>query len=278
VPEGPEIHLQALRLQFLKDQRPYLSSSYLPELEQLRGRRVNQVGARGKAFLITFEGDLTLYAHMQLYGRWSFGKPGRVDRTNRQLRLSLATESQEARLYSATDIEILGTLEDHSYLSKLGPDLLDPQVSPIHLKARLLDKRFSGRRLAGLLLDQAFWAGPGNYLRSEILFCAGLTPETRPRDLSSTQRDQLARVAQGLARRSLQSKELTNHPCLVQKAKDAGMTRRWYRHWVFNRPGRPCWVCESPIHKEEWAGRRLYRCLECGGGGRLESDFEDLKC
>ncbi|MBS2036969.1 endonuclease VIII [bacterium] len=277
MPEGPEIHAQAVRLQFLKGERPRLVSPYLPELERLQGKRVKEVGARGKAFLITFEGNRTLYAHMQLYGRWVFGKPGQVDKTNRQMRLSLGTESQEARLYSATDIEILSTLQQHPYLSKLGPDLLDPGVGLPELKAQLLDRRFSGRRLAGLLLDQSFWAGPGNYLRSEILFCAGLTPETRPRDLSSDQQDQLARIAQGLARRSLKTKGLTNHPKLIQKAKKDGQTRRYYRHWVFNRLGRPCWICQSPIRKEEWGGRRLYRCLECAGGGELEMQFEDVE-
>ncbi|MFN8608128.1 MAG: DNA-formamidopyrimidine glycosylase family protein [Vulcanimicrobiota bacterium] len=277
MPEGPEIHAQAVRLQFLKGERPRLFSPYLPELENLQGRRVREVGARGKAFLIHFEGKRTLYAHMQLYGRWIFGKPGQVDRTNRQLRLSLSTESQEARLYSATDIEVLSNLKDHPYLSRLGPDLLDPGVSLQDLQNQLQDRRFSGRRLAGLLLDQGFWAGPGNYLRSEILFCAGLSPESRPRDLNPEQQTQLARAARGLALRSLASKGLTNHPRLVQKAKKLGQTRRWYRHWVFNRSGRPCWICDSPIRKEEWTGRRLYRCLECGGGGRLELDFQDVE-
>lgn len=277
MPEGPEIHAQAVRLQFLQGERPRLFSPYLPELEKLQGKRVKQVGAQGKAFLITFEGNRTLYAHMQLYGRWIFGKPGQTDKTNRQLRLSLSTSTQEARLYSATDIDILTSLQDHAYLSKLGPDLLDPGVDVEQLLVPLRDKRFCKRRLAGLLLDQSFWAGPGNYLRSEILFCAGLRPEMRPCDLSPEEQHNLARAAQGLARRSLLTKGITNHPVLVQKAKKAGQTRRWYRHWVFNRLGRPCWVCESPIRKEEWSGRRLYRCLECQGGGDLELDFQDVE-
>ena len=279
MPEGPEIHAQAVRLQFLKGERPRLLSPFLPELESLQGKRVKEVGARGKAFLITFEGGRTLYAHMQLYGRWMFGKPGQEPKTNRQLRLSLTTANQEARLYSATQVELLtpDALKNQAYLVKLGPDLLDPGVTLEVLKARLHDKQFSGRRLANLLLEQSFWAGPGNYLRSEILFCAGLTPEMRPRDLDERQAERLVRAAQGLALRSLQTKGITNHLSLVTRAKKSGQTRRIYRHWVFNRLGRPCWICESPIRKEEWSGRRLYRCLECQGGGKLEMDFPELE-
>lgn len=279
MPEGPEIHAQAVRLQFLKGERPRLFSPFLPELEALQGKRVKEVGARGKAFLITFEGGRTLYAHMQLYGRWMFGKPDQEPKTNRQLRLSLSTDDQAARLYSATQIELLtpAALKQQPYLVKLGPDLLDPGVTLEDLKARLGDKQFSGRRLAHLLLEQSFWAGPGNYLRSEILFCAGLTPEMRPRDLDEHQSERLARAAQGLARRSLQTKGITSHPSLVARAKKSGQTRRLYRHWVFNRLGRACWICDTPVAKEEWGARRLYRCLECQGGGELEMDFPELK-
>lgn len=278
-PEGPEIHAQAVRLQFLKGERPRLVSPYLPALEQLQGKRVKQVGAQGKAFLITFEGGLTLYAHMQLYGRWMFAKPGQQRQTNRQLRLSLATAEQEAGLYSATQIELLTAagLKKHAYLSRLGPDLLDPETKLPNLLARLQDKQFSGRRLAALLLDQTFWAGPGNYLRSEILFCAGLNPEMRPKDLDEEQQARLARAAQGLARRSLKTRGITTPADLVKDAKKEGQTRRLYRHWVFNRPGRPCWICQAPVRKEEWSGRRLYRCLECQGGGSREMNFGDVE-
>lgn len=208
---------------------------------------------------------------MQLYGRWVFGKPGQEAKTNRQLRLALATPEQEARLYSATQIELLNAagLKRHPYLTRLGPDLLDPGVLPTDLVERLRDKQFSGRRLASLLLDQTFWAGPGNYLRSEILFCAGLTPEMRPRDLNEQQQERLARAAQGLARRSLKTRGLTTPPDLVSRTN--------HRHWVFNRLGRPCWICEALIRKEEWSGRRLYRCLECQGGGPWEMNFQDVE-
>lgn len=237
------------------------------------------MGAQGKAFLITFEGGQTLYAHMQLYGRWMFGKPGQQHKTNRQLRLSLATADQEAGLYSATQIELLNAagLKKHAYLSRLGPDLLDPGTQIPDLLERLRDKQFSGRRLAALLLDQTFWAGPGNYLRSEILFCAGLTPEMRPKDLEPAQLEKLARAAQGLARRSLKTRGITTPDDLVKSAKKDGQTRRLFRHWVFNRLGRPCWVCQAPVRKEEWSGRRLYRCLECQGGGPREMNFQDVE-
>src|SRR3546814_3441858 len=49
------------------------------------------------------------------------------------------------------------------------------------------------RSLGGLLLDQGFLAGMGNYLRSEVLFAANLLPQRRPRDLDAGERAALAR-------------------------------------------------------------------------------------
>ncbi len=50
------------------------------------------------------------------------------------------------------------------YLSKLGPDLLDPRTTARAIVNRLQQPAFAGKRLGGLLLDQSAAAGMGNYL------------------------------------------------------------------------------------------------------------------
>lgn len=283
MPEGPETHRQAQKLRdLLLHQIPVLGVEY-PALQGplslLQGQRVTAVEAKGKAFLIEFESRQTLYAHMQLYGRWQMVRTGHLPKTNRQLRLRLGTTSGDALLYSATDLLVLSPAQrsTHPYLSRLGPDLLAPESSPQILYRQLLDRRFSGRQLSGLLLDQSFWAGPGNYLRSEILFCAGLTPQTRPKDLTPLAGERLAFVAQGLARRSLLTGGLTQHPLNVQPLKAQKVPRRQYRHWVFGRAQQPCGLCGQAIVKEDWNGRRLYRCSGCPGGGGLSLDFSEVQ-
>jgi endonuclease-8 len=283
MPEGPEIHGQARRLRaFLEGHRPAMECFYAPlqqSFEPLQGQKLDHLEARGKAFLFHFEAGQTFYAHMQLYGRWMFVQPGVAPKTNRLLRLRMATPRQEGLLFSATDLAVLTPegLRAHPYLSKLGPDLLDPRVTTGQLIGTLQEPRFQRRQLASLLLDQSFWAGSGNYIRSEILFCAGLSPETKPSDLDGRQRHRTAGAARGLALRSLETKGLTNHPELVKRARLKGAKRATYRHWVFGREGLPCWICQTPIVKEEWGGRRLYRCLGCKGGGPQELDFPEIR-
>lgn len=281
VPEGPEIHRQAQRLRFLEGTLPLWQSSYEPIaslITQVEGQRITSVTARGKAFLIQLESGLTLYAHMQLYGRWHFGNTAVPPQTNRQVRLMLSAGKKAAWLLSATDVAWLpaGQTNAHPYLARLGPDLLDSAVSVDDLVRQLGDKRFQGRQLAQLLLDQAFWAGSGNYLRSEILFCAGQAPQQRPRLMTPDERTLLARAGLALARRSLSTGGVTNHPELVRELKARRQPRRAYRHWVFNREGQPCFLCGEPVMKSVEQGRRLYRCSGCNGGADLASEFPEL--
>jgi endonuclease-8 len=49
------------------------------------------------------------------------------------------------------------------------------------VKARLLSPKFRNRQFSGLLLDQAFLAGLGNYLRVEILWEVGLARSIKHR-------------------------------------------------------------------------------------------------
>ena len=55
------------------------------------------------------------------------------------------------------------------------------------MKARLLSAKFRNRQFSGLLLDQAFLAGLGNYLRVEILWQVGLTGGHKASKLNETQ-------------------------------------------------------------------------------------------
>ena len=117
------------------------------------------------------------------------------------------------------------------------------------------------------MLDQQFLGGLGNYLRSEILFTAGVDPGARARDLDATTRKRLARQILTLARRSLRTGGITNDPALARELKSEGWPRRRYRHHVFARAGEACHQCGGKIRREDVSGRRLYWCPECQRAG-----------
>lgn len=270
MPEGPEIRRAADRIaKVVVDQTIEEVSFAFPELQRfgelLTGQQVVDIETRGKALLTHFDNDYAIYSHNQLYGVWKIAKRGKTPATNRSLRLALHTATHSALLYSASDISVWPREElgMHPFLAALGPDLLSAKLSWQDIGERLQERRFAGRSLAALYLDQHFLAGSGNYLRSEILFCAGVHPKLRPRDLSRGQRGLLARETLKLPKRSYATGGITLPPRLAATLKKTvkGFERR--RFFVFGRDGRACYQCGDTIVRDSIGSRRIYWCPSC---------------
>ena len=270
MPEGPEIRREADRIaEVLVGHRLRAVAFGLPRLEpfaqDLAGDQVVAVQTLGKAMLTHFSRGLTMYSHNQLHGRWVVCRRDREPQTNRSLRVALHTDRHSALLYSASDIEILPSDEvaQHPFIRKLGLDVLDATLTWRDVAAQLLEPVNAGRRLAGLYLDQSVLAGVGNYLRSEILFDAGLSPDLRPGDLSRGQLGRLARSTLVLCQRAYQTGGVTNPPRRAAELKRQGRSREGYRFAVFGRSGKPCYLCGSKIQRRQVTSRRLYECPTC---------------
>jgi len=270
MPEGPEIRRAADKIATaLVGQVVEAVEFGLPRLshhaEILRGATVLDIETRGKALLTHFDNGHSIYSHNQLYGRWWVVKRGNYPSTQRSLRMALHTSSHSALLYSASEIEVLDAagINSHAFLCKLGPDILNGDLSWREIARRLLAQRFRRRRLAALYLDQSFLAGVGNYLRSEILFAAGSNPWARPQELETKRVNRLARSTLLISQRAYQTAGITNPPQRVSRLKQGGLPRSQFRHAVFGREDKPCYGCGETIRKDAIAARRIYWCPLC---------------
>ncbi len=270
MPEGPEIRREADALaKVLVGQRVLGLYFEPPRLahyrDQLLDRQVLAVDTRGKAMLTRFDNDLTLYSHNQLYGRWYVKPSGQEPSTRRTLRVALHTAAGSAFLYSATDVHVYtdADLGAHPFLGKLGPDVLNPVLDAKAVAARLMSAPFAKRALGGLYLDQGFMAGIGNYLRSEILFFAGLAPSRRPVDLTRAELNALARATLAVSQRAYAARGITNPAPRVAALKSQGLRYSDFRFAVFGRAAEPCFDCGTAIERTTVTTRRLYYCPNC---------------
>jgi endonuclease-8 len=127
----------------------------------------------------------------------------------------------------------------------------------------LRERAFARKELCALYLDQAFLAGNGNYLRSEILHDAGLDPRARPAELSRGEIGALARSTLTISRRSYETGGITLAPRLSASLKAQGLTRGRRRFYVFGREECPCYTCGGNIVRQEVGSRRIYYCRAC---------------
>lgn len=274
MPEGPEIRREAMAVARVLVGEPIVRVEYrVSRLERaaraLAGASVERVTSHGKAMLVGWDCGLTHYSHNQLYGSWQVVDTHRLrtllDARGASVRVLIATRSRAAVLLSATDIDLLDAsgLARHPYLAKLGPDVLDRRLTAAMVAARLRAPANARRSLASLLLDQSFLAGPGNYLRSEILHVARLRHTCRPADLADTALVALARAALALPRQSLATGGITNDRARARALRTQGMDFESARFRVYARERLPCYGCGLRIRRVDVAGRGVYFCPRC---------------
>jgi endonuclease VIII len=267
MPEGPEIFLaarevneaiakKAVKVQFL-DPRASPKLSRWP-----KNVKINRVYARSKAMLTEFSHGDVLYSHNQLYGQWVVHRKAQPF-LQKQIRLIFETQSARVVLYSATDFAWLklGLEDEHPYLSKLGPEVLLPEVTAKQIVDRL--RLFPKRVIADALLNQQVLAGLGNYLRADILFVAKVNPLLKIGQLTPKQLLSVGKAAKRLTLRSVKQIGVLRPMGDYRRAVDQGLGYEQARFFTFDRQGSPCWICNAAIARVEQGGRGLFYCPSC---------------
>jgi endonuclease-8 len=225
VPEGDTLHRAAARLQPLVGQTLHVEAVH-PRAQAanvapaLDGLRLESVQAVGKNLVLRFEGGVVLRSHLRMTGKWSLRRAGEEPRGHPWL--ILRGPEQEGVLWGGPVLELHARA-----IARLGPDILarPPDIEAMLARLRRADPT---RTLGETLLDQGLVAGIGNIWCSESLWEARLSPWRRLGDVPEADR----RAALATAAR------------LMRAAVDApGPPRRQ----VFNRAGRPCPRCGTPV-------------------------------
>ncbi len=269
MPEGPEIKRMADDISRTVKQKEISSLKFLhPSLKSLNSRRkilIDDVASVGKSIIIRLNTGQSIVTHNQLYGKWTINYLSTKIKHNRQLRIEIVSGKKVARLWSATDIVLLNSKDEkkHHYLKNLGPDILCSTTEEETVFERLISKSYVNRNLGGLLLNQHFIAGLGNYLRSEILFFSGLMPGFRPKDLPYDKLRHLSSSIKNVSVRAYKNKGNTINKDDFQSRFGNIENFRLIRHMVFARKNQPCFHCGDIIEKIIQNSRRLYFCKTC---------------
>jgi endonuclease-8 len=272
--------------------------------EKIIGSKVLSVDTYGKNIIIRFSGGVFLRNHMMMWGKWRIYKRAEYDsgnakpppRTIRKRKLhksksnsgsiediivkkqvqeirfeknkSIQNDSR-TRLILVTDTHaavqfngpILQFTENnplyHESITRLGPDALKPKFDVERAKERLKER--GNMKLADLLLDQTFVAGIGNKYKSEILFLQKLWPFKPAISLSLSNQQRLLKSIRAVL------KAAYLNAGRVRPQQEGEPSNKWdFRHWVFKRAGRPCWICGAEIIMDRKSSSRVtFWCSRC---------------
>lgn len=232
--------------------------------ERLAGRRVVDVGRRGKYILVHLDDGQALIVHLRMTGRLAvvagesplladphlrawFGLAGGGGADGDAL---VFTDSRKfGRIWLVRDIdEVTG---------KLGPEPLAWDLAPEAFAARIRKRKVA---IKALLLDQTAVAGVGNIYADESLFRAGIHPLRKSSTLSD---DELGRLYACL--REVLQEAIDKRGTLLRDYRTPyGEDGYFQNHLrVYGKYGRACPSCGQPIERIRVTQRSTHFCPHC---------------
>lgn len=238
-------------------------------LQRLRGARILGLERRGKylVFELRRAGEketFILLGHLGMTGRMFVVKQGDPLPKHTAVWFDFGRER-----FVYEDPRYFGRMTlDSSALAQLGPEPLSDEFTPTCFATAL---RRSSQAIKVKLLDQTVVAGVGNIYASEALFRAGISPRLAARRLSEAQVRRLRQTVRAVLREAIRCGS-TIPLSFAQPAADglfyfgrtAG-TPDYYeeRLLVYDRAGKPCLRCRTPIKRIVQAARSTFFCPRC---------------
>jgi formamidopyrimidine-DNA glycosylase len=234
----------------------------------LTGARFASLSRRGKYLVFTLRHrgqPLTLVGHLGMTGRFFLQPKRSLLPKHTAVCLDLGRQQliyEDPRYFGRFTL-------DARCLNRLGPEPLDAAYTAGNLREALKRSR---QAIKVKLLDQSLVAGVGNIYASEALFRAGIGPTLPACRLNADQVQKLWRAIRavlGQAIRCGSTIPLNFGPkgrnnSLFYYGPLPGTTDYYAeRLRVYDRAGRPCLKCRTPIRRIIQAARSTYFCPCC---------------
>jgi formamidopyrimidine-DNA glycosylase len=224
----------------------------------LTGRRIVDLSRRGKKIILTLDDHNRLFIHLGMTGRLDIVAHERAVEPHTHLIATIGPMQlrfRDPRRFGG--IFWLGTTTPPD--ENLGPEPLALRVHQLaaHLAEHLAPTR---RTVKSAILDQSLLAGLGNIYVDESLYEAQIHPATIASTLTKPQIAALAKAIQKTLR-----KAITHRGSTLRDYRDPnGQPGRFQSlHRVYDRKGKPCPRCKTPIRRIVLSGRGTHFCPKC---------------
>jgi formamidopyrimidine-DNA glycosylase len=226
---------------------------------KVAGQRIVRVGRRAKYLLLGLESG-TLLVHLGMSGNLRVvpATTPRLPHDHFDLVLDsgLAVRFNDPRRFGSL-LYTSGEPREHPLLERLGPEPFSAAFD-----ADYLYRITRGRRVAikQLLMNSQLVVGVGNIYASEALFRARLRPGRAARTLTRADAGRLVRAVRAVLRQAIRSGGTTLRDYLGADGAPGYFRQRLY---VYERRGKPCRRCGTPVRGMTQGQRSTYYCPSC---------------
>jgi formamidopyrimidine-DNA glycosylase len=234
--------------------------------QRIEGRRIDEVGRRGKWIVVGLEDSQNLVVHLGMTGQLTVVSSATPHALHTHIVFDLRGGRSQLRFRdirrfgSARLITDASALEQFFRAARLGPE-------PFALSRDYWRGALAGtaRCLKAVLLDQRVVAGVGNIYADESLFEARLPPSQLGRQTRAVEADRL-RVAIGKVLRRAIVRRGSSIRNYVGGSGLLGSYQSEFR--VYGRTGEPCVRCGAALQRVRLAGRSTHFCPSCQANAR----------
>ena len=219
---------------------------------RLSGRRVDEVGRRGKYLVLRLDDEQVLLVHLRMTGGFRY-EPATHERSVLDLDDGVRVAYRDLRRFGTWLLLEPEDAEAH-LARRLGPEPLGRGFTTAYLAERLAGRKAP---VKAAILDQRTVAGLGNIYADESLWHSGIHP-LRP--AGSLGADEVAALREGI-RKALRLGIRRQGADLGDGAYAGGRMQREFR--AYGRLGEPCERCGTPIEKTRAGGRGTWFCPSC---------------
>lgn len=229
--------------------------------KRLSGKRVLEVGRRGKYLLVHLEHDWVWICHLGMSGKLVYSEQARQREKHDHIIVHLREGGElrfnDPRRFGLCVIMRQSELAAWPSLARMGIEPLGDALDGELLYALL---RRSKRRVRDVLMDQRVIAGLGNIYVNEVLFRARVRPTVRASRISRRGARDIAREIRVVLGEAIGSRGTS-----FSAYRDGNDHRGAFqlRLRVYDRAGENCFVCSAVIKRKSVGNRGIYYCPKC---------------
>lgn len=270
MPEMPEIQALAERVQnavggATLDGFDLLQFSSLktvtPRPAELVGRRLEDVGRRGKYLILDFERGDRMLVHLSQGGRLDVEAPPKATKPRGSVARLRFSEAPSLLIKEFGKERKAGVWSlaagDEGPLAALGPEALSEEA------AIFFRESADARRVHTILRDQRTVAGVGRGYSDDALHRAKLSPYAVLGKLDAEERERLIAALRAILTDALE----------VERRRSGGLPTKLGDHFtVHGRWGQPCPRCGADLRRVSYESHEVTYCPECQTGGKVLAD------
>ncbi len=248
--------------------------SFLGEVSEVRGVKIEKIGRRGKALIIDLSNERSFLIHLRMTGqliytgeeRFAGGHPNESfveELPNKQTRVVIEfldggklffNDQRKFGFIKVVETEKIG---EDAFIRKLAKEPWEMTGGELYEKLQ----RHKNSAIKAVILDQEVIAGLGNIYADETLYFSGIRPTRKAGEVSREEAEKIIIGARTVMERSLEAGGST-----IKNYVRADGTRGNYLDLfakVYGRGGEKCEKCGGEIKKIKVGGRGTHYCEEC---------------